>query len=309
MPLVSVVIGTYNRADYLLKAILSVLSQTLQDFEIVVVDDASPDHTSKVIHDLQEKRIHYIRHDVNKGIAAVRNTGLLHSSGKYIAYLDDDDEWLPQKLQVQVDQMENQPANVGLTYSGFFTINRSTGERVGEFSPMKIGEIVNRAMVTNWIGTTSVPLIRKYCFDVVGHFDERLSFGEDWDMFNRILKEFDFEFTKEKLVNYYVHDKPQLTKNSPGIIKSLDILLHRYGDLAPIRRTIGRHYVSVGARYSFAHNEREGRKLILKGIFLDPYHIRHYGYYLLSLIGSKNYQKFRAFKKQATQFFLKGVNS
>ena len=132
MPLVSVVIVTFNRADFLRTAIQSVLSQTFQDFEIVVVDDASQDHTCKVVHDFHEKKIRYIKHDVNKGIAAVRNTGLLNSKGKYIGFLDDDDEWLPQKLQLQVDLLERRPTKVGLVYSGSIGMNRTTGKKTGQ---------------------------------------------------------------------------------------------------------------------------------------------------------------------------------
>ena len=304
MPLVSVVIGTYNRADFLRTAILSVLSQTFQDFEIVVVDDASQDHTGKVIHDFHEKKIRYIKHDVNKGIAAVRNTGLLNSKGKYIGFLDDDDEWLPKKLQIQVDLLEGRPTKVGLVYCGFFQINRTTGAIVGQYLPQKMGKMVNHVLVTNWIGTTSVPLIRKECFDEVGLFDERLTFGEDWDMFNRIAKEFHFEYIKEMLVKYHVHNEPRLTKNAQGIISSSDILLKKYGNIMAVRKTLGRYFVSIGAEYCYNYNNKKGKEIILKGIFLYPYDIRHYVYLLLSLAGSSNYRKVRALKNKLTQFLI-----
>jgi glycosyltransferase involved in cell wall biosynthesis len=103
MPKVSAVIPTYNRAQFLERAIRSVLDQTFQDFEIVVVNDASPDEgaTDAVVKDFRDPRIKYFRHETNKGIGATRNTGVLNSSGEYIAFLDDDDAWLPQKLALQ----------------------------------------------------------------------------------------------------------------------------------------------------------------------------------------------------------------
>ena len=304
MPLVSVVIATYNRADFLRTAIVSVLSQTFQDFEIVVVDDASQDHTCKVIHDFHEKKIRYIKHDVNKGIAAVRNTGLLNSTGKYIAYLDDDDEWLPKKLQVQVDLLEGRPTKVGLVYSGYLRINRTTGEIERQYLPQKMGKIVNNVLVPNWIKTTSNPLIRKECFDEVGLFDETLSPCEDWDMWNRISKKnFHFEYIKEILFKYYVHNKPQATKNVLFVKDSYDKMLNKYGNIMPLRRIVGRRYVSIGATYCYNYNNREGKDLILRGIFLFPYDIRHYVYLLLSLAGSSNYRKLRALKNKLTQFF------
>ena len=98
MPDVSVIIPTYDRSEFLRTAIASVLAQTLQDFEIIVVDDASADDTQEVVGNLDDGRIRYIRHEINKGVAATRNTGVLNSKGKYIAFLDDDDKWFPEKL-------------------------------------------------------------------------------------------------------------------------------------------------------------------------------------------------------------------
>ena len=92
MPDVSVIIPTYDRSEFLRTAIASVLAQTLQDFEIIVVDDASADDTQEVVGNLDDGRIRYIRHEINKGVAATRNTGVLNSKGKYIAFLDDDDK-------------------------------------------------------------------------------------------------------------------------------------------------------------------------------------------------------------------------
>ena len=117
MPAVSVIIPTYNRAEFLRLAITSVLNQTFQDFEIIVVDDASEDHTHEVMNNLNDKRIKYIRHEVNKRVSAARNTGVLHSSGDYIAFLDDDDEWLPSKLQRQVALLEDSTSTCGGVYT------------------------------------------------------------------------------------------------------------------------------------------------------------------------------------------------
>src|SRR5258705_10332336 len=106
MPKVSVIIPTYNRAECLRSAITNVLNQTFQDFEIVVVDDSSQDHTREVVNSLDDKRIKYIRHERNKGVAAARNTGVSNAKGDYIAFLDDDDEWFPEKLKKQCAVLE-----------------------------------------------------------------------------------------------------------------------------------------------------------------------------------------------------------
>src|SRR5215510_16389067 len=128
MPAVSVIIPTYNRAEFLRLAITSVLNQTFQDFEIIVVDDASEDHTHEVVSDFSDKRIKYIRHEANKRVSAARNTGVLSASGDYIAFLDDDDEWLPRTLQMQVALLEDSTSIVGGVYTGYVQIDRYTGQ-------------------------------------------------------------------------------------------------------------------------------------------------------------------------------------
>src|SRR5215510_4989137 len=94
MPKVSVNIPTHNRAEFLRSAITSVLDQTFQDFEIVIIDDASQDHTQEVIASFNDKRIKVMHNQVSKGDAGARNVGIMNSNCKYIAFLDDDDEWL-----------------------------------------------------------------------------------------------------------------------------------------------------------------------------------------------------------------------
>src|SRR5690348_13147078 len=109
---VSVIIPTHNRSDFLRNAITSVLNQTYQDFEIIVVDDGSTDNTSEVVANFSDERITFIRHDTNKGGSAARNTGILASKCDYIAFLDDDDEWLPDKLRKQMEILVASPPEV-----------------------------------------------------------------------------------------------------------------------------------------------------------------------------------------------------
>src|SRR5678816_1113469 len=107
MPKVSVIIPTHNRAEFLRAAITSVLNQTFQDFEIVIIDDASKDHTQEVIANFNDARIKVIHNQISKGAAGSRNIALINTSCKYIAFLDDDDEWLPEKLKIQTCLLDN----------------------------------------------------------------------------------------------------------------------------------------------------------------------------------------------------------
>ena len=116
-PEVSVIIPTYNRSFYLRQAVESVLNQTFSDFEVIVVDDGSTDDTEAVMQEFSDSRIHYF-HQSNRGRSVARNNGFNHAQGEYIAFLDDDDLFLPEKLRTQIALLEQRPA-LGFVASGF----------------------------------------------------------------------------------------------------------------------------------------------------------------------------------------------
>ena len=126
IPKVSVVVPTYNGAEFLGEAIQSVLQQTYQDFEIIVVNDASPDATDEVIRQFDDPRLRYIKHEQNRGVANARKTGIMQSRGAFIAHLDQDDFFHPEKLQVHVDYLEQRP-DVGFTYNSRFELYPASG--------------------------------------------------------------------------------------------------------------------------------------------------------------------------------------
>ena len=115
-PLVSVILPTFNRAKLLSRAINSVLKQSYYNLECIVVDDGSIDNTEKVVKSINDNRIVYLKHNYNKHASAARNTGIAKSKGKFIAFLDDDDQWLPKKLEKQISLIQKLPPSVGLIY-------------------------------------------------------------------------------------------------------------------------------------------------------------------------------------------------
>lgn len=184
-PLVSVIIPTHKRAHLLRRAIKSVLSQTWQDYELIVVDDASGDGTPDVIASFHDRRIKYVRHEMNRGGPAARNTGIGMARGRYIALLDDDDEWHATKLEKQINAFKEAANGVGFIYSGF-EVRDENGEVVGTTLPAHRGNLHMNLLQRNMIGGSSVPLIKRECFDKVGFFDESLTSCQDWDMWMRI---------------------------------------------------------------------------------------------------------------------------
>lgn len=298
MPKVSVIIPTYNRAEFLRFAITSVLNQTFQDFEIIVVDDASIDNTEDVVRSLSDKRISYFRHGANKGNAATRNTGIRNSSGHYIALLDDDDEWLPSKLEKQVRLLDSSPPIVGGVYTGFVVIDKASGKMVERVTPTKRGSIFNELLIQNWVGTSSTVLLRRECFDKVGLFDEGLASGVDYDMWIRIAKEFQFEFIEGPLVKYFNHEN-QLSNNYEIIIRGSEVMLKKYGHLFSLNSKLySDRYLSLGVLYCHNNNVKKGREAFLKAIKIYPLEIRHYFNFCLSLLGAANFRKLKELKEK-----------
>jgi glycosyltransferase involved in cell wall biosynthesis len=289
-PKVSVIIPTHNRAELLRGAIASVMKQTFQDFEVIVVDDASKDNTPEVVHSFADNRIRYVRNEINKGEGGSRNVGLRNASGDFIAFLDDDDEWLPEKLRLQVDLLERSPAKVGAVYTGFYQIEKSTGRRWQQPSPTKRGDVFRELLTENWI-VPSTMLLRKQCFDTAGWFEEGMNFGTDYDMWLRVAKEFHFEYIDRRLVYYHLHGQ-NVTANHDMVIHGLESQLRKYAELwESNRKGYSRRYLSLGVLYCRRGQTHTGRSALVKAIRIYPFEIRNYLNLLLSLFGATVFRK------------------
>jgi glycosyltransferase involved in cell wall biosynthesis len=284
---VSVVIPTYNRPDSLHKAIRSVLQQSFQDFEIIVVDDASTMENQPVIQELSDPRIRYIRHSTNRREAGSRNTGIRNARGEYIAFLDDDDEWLPEKLQKQVAILDTNPPEVGVVYTGRFAIDRKSRKLIDRRIPVIRGDVLQDLFKHNFTTGGSSILARKACFDEVGLFDESLPNAVDHDMWIRIAKKYRFECVPEALVRYYVHPN-RLNSNLEIIIQGWEVKLERYRryfDQNPIH--CSRHYRKLGTLNCLNGNSTKSRKAYRMAIRLHPLSLRTYFMFALSFFGSR----------------------
>ena len=162
MPQVSVIIPTYNRAHLLSRAIKSVLNQTFQDFEIIIVDDASTDDTDKLVVSFHDSRVRYIQHEKNHGGGAVRNSAIKQAQGDYIAFLDSDDEWLPEKLEKQMKLFNGTSKKVGLVSAGAVDIRNQIP--YAYYIPKFRGDISRRILIKNCVGLTAIAVVRKGVF-------------------------------------------------------------------------------------------------------------------------------------------------
>ena len=225
--MVSVIVPTFNRAHMIGRAIRSVLNQTYGDFEIIVVDDGSADNTEEVVAAFEDERVRYIRLEENSGTsAAPRNAGIKAARGDYIALLDSDDEWLPQKLEKQIDKFKSVSSDVGVVYCGFVFISQESGEKLGEVIPAERGDVF-KCLLENLILGDTTPLVKKECFDKVGGYETEFLSCQSWDMWTRISKYYKFDFVPDILCRFHMHSK-QNTASVSRQIQGIDRLTNKY---------------------------------------------------------------------------------
>jgi len=270
---VTVIIPTFNRQEFLKFAVESVLRQTFQDFEIIIVDDSSVNDVRVTARD---QRIRYLRHERNMGEAHARNTGVKNAKTDYIAFLDDDDEWVPNKLAVQVERLEGTSLQVGGVYTGYTAIEKKTGKVIGQRTPNLGGNIYQQMAAGNVVGTPSTVLLRRMVFDQVGLFDKNIPYGLDYDMWIRISKDFFFECIPDPLIHYYVHDN-QLSNNTEICIAGLEAMLAKYEQFfRQDRKAHGLRYWDLGYMYRETEHFYRASKALCKAITLDPFGSKNY---------------------------------
>jgi glycosyltransferase involved in cell wall biosynthesis len=308
-PTVSVIIPTYNRANLIEKAIESVLNQAYQDFEIIVVDDGSTDNTGEIIRGFKDKRVKYIKkYKKNKGSSVARNIGIKVARGKYIAFLDSDDEWLPEKLDKQIEVLQSESPEVGVVYSNLLYIDEN-GKNMSKFrNPKKEGYIYEDLLCKNYVGTDSTLLIRKECFHRVGLFDDLLNTQQDWDMWIRIAKYYRFALIKVPLVKYRLHSN-QISRNLELKIITANRILVKYANELEKRRAVhSKHYFYIGIRFCRIGKTKVGRRYLLKATSLYPFCIMYYICMFVSLFGPKCFIYFVNITKFFKYRILKFIN-
>ena len=204
LPLITVIIPTYNRKNVLPRAINSVLEQTYKNLEVIVVDDASDDGTEEIVREYTDSRIFYIRNEVNVGPSKARNVGIEKANGEWIAFQDSDDWWYPDKLELQY-QAYLRNKTVGLIYCAYEYITDNNSVRVPgfEFKEKELsGNILESLLSTNKIGTPTM-LLKKEVIHKVGTFEESIEALEDWELALKISKEYKVLFVEKVLVKAY----------------------------------------------------------------------------------------------------------
>ena len=277
-PLVSVVIPTYNRAHLLTRAVISALRQTSVDFEVIVVDDASTDSTPVVLQQLADPRLCNLRHATRRGAAAARNTGVQASQGRFIAFLDSDDEWLPTILTTQMQYFESCPAEVGVVFTSFQNIGKyNTSVVPGQLRawlnhlPVErlhlSGNLAASLAHGNFI-TTSASMVRRECFNQAGMFDECLPRLQDWELWLRIAQQYTFAWIDLPLAIVY-DTSGNISSDSQALRTALQLILEKHDGPTSQELTAHCHF-ALGDLYMQQNDLIQGRFQLKQAIHQSP---------------------------------------
>ena len=231
MPKVSIVIPFYNALKYLPETVETVLAQTYQDYELVIVNDGSFEDVQGWVKALNHPKVRLINQE-NKGCSEARNVGIRQSDGEYIAFLDADDLWHPMKLEKQVKVLDEHP-EAGLVYAWSDLIDER-GQRTGRTAQATAeGKIWENLLEENLVGGGSIPLIRRSCLEKTSLFDtDLISFLEDWDLWLRLAPITEFRVVPEVLMYYRQLDSSS-SMNWSKMAESYEIMIEKAFAAAP----------------------------------------------------------------------------
>lgn len=302
MPKVSVVIPTHNRAGFIADAVASVLAQTFADWDLFVVDDKSADETEQVMERFKDERITYIRHPVNRGAAAARNTGITASSGEYIAFLDSDDVWLPGKLEKQVALFDALPDEVGMIY-GDFMLEYADGrsERYNFAGRRPLSGWVFTELINSFVIRTSTVMVKRDAIVGSGMFDETIRSGQDLDTFVSIAHDHAIHAMDEVVATLRAHGSnlhQDLTNAGPHQLAAAYKLRDKFN--VPTRamaKTLSRCHLHYGLYLLNRGEAREARKHFARVILLYPRRLSAWALLVLSLFGGRPFRAYRAIRR------------
>jgi glycosyltransferase involved in cell wall biosynthesis len=294
MPIVSVIIPTYNRGNLVVEAVTSVLHQTFPNYEIVVVDDGSTDGTAEILSSFVQKGLIRYFYQVNQGLARARNRGIAESKGEIISFLDSDDLFEPELLQTQVEYLNHHP-DAGLVNTGFCKFHKdgidSEFRDTSWFSGWIYPQILTYWLTLMAIDTVAVP---RYVLDDVGYFDEHFKKSEDLDLWRRIARKYPFGHVARSLARVRVHEGTlsyDKTETEQYFLNYLDKAFFEDGNLSRVfrRRAYSRLYSNLA--YNLLGEETKSHILLArsyskKALMYSPFNPNGFAAYLFSFFGN-----------------------
>lgn len=295
---VSVIIPSYRRPSMLKDTLKSVLSQTYEDLEVIVVDDGSPEPLKNVVEQISDERIQYHRLEENKGANVARNTGIERATGTYIAFLDDDDRWEQSKLEEQVAVLDNN-SSIGFVYTGQRFVDEE-GKTIKTKTPSRSGDVKKYLLSGGYIGGFSSIMVRKELIPVAGNPDPELPILQDTEWWLRLSKETHFASIEKPLVIRRIGEYQQIGDEYEQL---RDIAYPRVynkhkqmaADEGVIYQFLFKSYLLnyVGSLALSKGQTNEARVYLLKSLIYNPFSVDSILRFIISIGGSKIYHKSR----------------
>jgi glycosyltransferase involved in cell wall biosynthesis len=230
-PLISIVIPAYNAERTILETIASVQEQTFSDFEIILINDGSTDRTLELLQTVQDDRLKIFSYE-NGGLPIARNRGISHSAGEFIAFIDADDLWTPDKLELQLAALQQHP-EAGVAYSWTYFKFDKEEYSYADNSTFFEGNVYADLLIRNFLHNGSNPLIRKEAIESVGLFDPTLKSCEDWDYYLRLAAIWSFVLVPKPQI-IYRQSSSSMTSKIDVMEKYLLIVINRAFLTAPL---------------------------------------------------------------------------
>nr|MDO8044211.1 glycosyltransferase [Candidatus Baldrarchaeota archaeon] len=281
MPKVSVILPCYNGARWISEAIESVLNQTFEDFELIVVDDGSTDNSREIVTSyMDDKRVHYI-YQKNRGFSAAVNRGLKESKGDLVGFICQDDLWLPDKLKLQVKYLSKHK-DVGLVHTSCFDID-SQGRtiRIRNIEMPVVSskeEFIEKLFLRNFIAFPTV-LVKRQCFDQVGFFDEHMVGFSDHDMWLRMAGKFNIGHLSRPLVKKREHEFQLSKVRYIAVLRDEFLLVKKAINRYPfLKRAVPRKLASLYYAWGMTLMQKgkieEAKQKLFKAIRYQPWKLK-----------------------------------
>ncbi|NET38055.1 MAG: glycosyltransferase [Cyanothece sp. SIO1E1] len=247
MSMISIILPVFNGEKTIQETIASVLDQTYSDFELIIINDGSNDSTLEVLANISDPRVKVFSYP-NAGVAASRNRGLVQAGGEFIAFLDADDLWKPDKLEAQLKALEANP-KAGVAYSWSDFIDESNrflhpGRRL-----CLEGDVYADILALNFLEHGSNPLVRREAFEQVGSFEESLPPSDDWDMWIRLAAEYEFALVQSSQILYRVSANSQSSNAAKLEVTSLRTIERAFSQAPESLQPLKKRSLSENYKY------------------------------------------------------------
>lgn len=270
--MISIILPTYNRESTLKMAVDSVLNQTFDNFELIIVDDGSTDNTEYLVNNYTDPRILYIKIS-HSGANRSRNEGIKIASHNLISFQDSDARWYPKKLETQYEALKTLSADYAGVFSGAFLQNKSGQTRYVPHTSVREESLYEQLLYENFIDTPAL-LIKKEAILDVGIFNDKLPRFQDWDLSLRLSKKYKLFHIRQALHESLYSSNQISQDNKAGLKAKLYIFKKHHPEIRKSKKTLANHYYSLGLSLATLKRFKIAKKFLFKAISLNICHLK-----------------------------------